>query len=87
MFDERMVASIREDTSRMLLTMELRRQPPSAEQVAKPTRVNPARTTAAVKKQPARRSPSRDAMTLSCGSSKKFKNVPVSSIKTCARDQ
>ena len=37
MFDE-MVASIREDTSRMLLTMELRtEQPLQREQVAKPT--------------------------------------------------
>lgn len=46
MFDE-MVASIREDTSRMLLTMELRtEQPLQREQVASP-RVNPARTTAA----------------------------------------
>ena len=54
MFDE-MVASIREDTSRMLLTMELRtEQPLQREQVAKPTGESGA-DDGSVKKQPAKK--------------------------------
>ena len=73
MFDE-MVASIREDTSRMLLTMELRtEQPLQREQVAKPTGESGA-DDGSVKKQPAKKiaKPGRNDP-CPCGSGKKYK--------------
>ena len=80
MFDE-MVASIREDTSRMLLTMELRtEQPLQREQVAKPTGESGA-DDGSVKKpakkiaKPGRNDP------CPCGSGKKFKKCTCEQYK------
>ena len=55
MFDE-MVESIREDTTRMLLTMELKtNEQPKREQVAKPTGEAGAGDAAPAKKQPVKK--------------------------------
>ena len=81
MFDE-MVASIREDTSRMLLTMELRtEQPLQREQVAKPTGESGA-DDGSVKKQPAKKiaKPGRNDP-CPCGSGKKFKKCTCEQYK------
>ncbi len=81
MFDE-MVASIREDTSRMLLTMELRTEHPlQREQVAKPTGESGA-DDGSVKKQPAKKiaKPGRNDP-CPCGSGKKFKKCTCEQYK------
>ena len=80
MFDE-MIASIQEDTTRMILTMRLKREqePPKREQVAKPTSTSADGTDTANKtvrkgKKVGRNDP------CPCGSGKKYK-------KCCGRDE
>ncbi len=81
MFDE-MVESIREDTTRMLLTLELRtEQPIERKQVAKPTTASGAGD-ASVKKQPVKKiqKPGRNDP-CPCGSGKKFKKCTCEQYK------
>ncbi len=81
MYDE-MVEAIREDTARLLLTMELRtEQPIKREQVAKPTGESGAGD-AAVKKQPVKKiaKPGRNDP-CPCGSGKKFKKCTCEQYK------
>ena len=81
MYDE-MVEAIREDTARMLLTMELRtEQPIKREQVAKPTSESGAGD-ASVKKQPAKKIPKPGRNDpCPCGSGKKFKKCTCEQFK------
>lgn len=74
MFDE-MVASIREDTVRMLLTVRLQRQeePVKREQVAKPTMAVHGDSDQTVRKQPVRKEHIGDNDPCPCGSGKKYK--------------
>lgn len=77
MFDE-MIASIREDTVRMILTVKVRREePPKREQVMKPDAPNAGATTP-VKKTADRKVGRNDPCP--CGSGKKYK-------KCCGADE
>ncbi len=75
MFDE-MIATIREDTARMMLTVQLRRaEEPKREQVAKPTGSTGGGDSGPAKRMPIRKKkkPGRNDP-CPCGSGKKYKN-------------
>ncbi len=73
MFDE-MIASIQEDTVRMLLTVRLKKEAPvEREQVAKPTTAVHGESDGTVKKQPVRKVHVGDNDPCPCGSGKKYK--------------
>ncbi len=73
MFDN-MIASIREDTVRILLTIRVRKQEPvKREQVAKPTTASHGEQDKGVKRQPVRKTKVGDNDPCPCGSGKKYK--------------
>ena len=73
MFDE-MVASIREDTMKMLLTVQIRtEEEPKREQVAKPTTESVGGDGSPVKKEPVKKQKVGDNDPCPCGSGKKYK--------------
>ncbi len=73
MFDD-MVASIREDTMKMLLTVEIRtEEEPKREQVAKPTQEGFSGDGSPVKKAPVKKQKVGDNDPCPCGSGKKYK--------------
>ncbi len=73
MFDN-MIASIREDTVRVLLTIRIRQQEPmKREQIAKPTTASHGEQDKGVKKQPVRKTKIGDNDLCPCGSGKKYK--------------
>ena len=73
MFDA-MIASIREDTVRILLTIRVRKQEPvKREQVAKPTTASHGEQDKGVKRQPVRKTKVGDNDPCPCGSGKKYK--------------
>ena len=81
MFDA-MIASIREDTVKLMFTLQLRRrEEPKREQVAKPTQEALGSSDGTISKQPARRSAAKVGRNdpCPCGSGKKYK-------KCCGRD-
>ncbi|MDD6237330.1 MAG: preprotein translocase subunit SecA [Clostridiales bacterium] len=73
MFDE-MIASIREDTIKMMLTVQIRtEEEPQREQVAKPTVESRGDGNRSVKKMPVRKQKVGDNEPCPCGSGKKYK--------------
>ncbi|MBM6921391.1 preprotein translocase subunit SecA [Phocea massiliensis] len=73
MFDN-MIASIREDTVRILLTIRVRQQEPvKREQVANPTTASHGEQDKGVKRQPVRKTKVGDNDPCPCGSGKKYK--------------
>ncbi|HIX65878.1 MAG TPA: preprotein translocase subunit SecA [Candidatus Anaerotruncus excrementipullorum] len=81
MFDA-MIAAIREDTVKMMFTLQLRRrEEPKREQVAQPTQESLGSSDGSISKQPARRSAAKVGRNdpCPCGSGKKYK-------KCCGRD-
>ena len=73
MFDE-MIASIQEDTVKMLLTVRMReREEVKREQIAKPTMATHGEQDRAVRRQPIRREKIGDNDPCPCGSGKKYK--------------
>ncbi|MBC5787460.1 MULTISPECIES: preprotein translocase subunit SecA [Clostridiaceae] len=80
MFDD-MIASIKEDTVRLLLTVRIRsEEEPKREQVAKPTGTSGGSDTGAVSNQPVRKTKVGRNDPCPCGSGKKYK-------KCCGRDE
>ena len=73
MFDE-MIASIREDTIKMMLTVQIRtEEEPQREQVAKPTVESRGDGNRSIKKMPVRKQKIGDNEPCPCGSGKKYK--------------
>ena len=73
MFDE-MIAAIREDTVKMLMTVQIRREEePQREQVAKPTTESVGGGDRSVKKMPVKKQKVGDNDPCPCGSGKKYK--------------